>query len=348
MRPIIALIVVVSVSSDARSQWISQPSGTMARLRGISVVSEEIVWVSGTGGTFLRTLDGGKSWHAGSVPGASALDFRDIHGVDARVAILLSIGAGGSSRIYKTIDGGATWAKVYVNTDPKGFLDALAFWDCDRGVAMGDPVDGRFVILTTQNGGKTWGRVQPGGMPQALPGEGAFAASGTCLTIGPSGQAWLATGGATTSRVFRSTDWGRTWTVHETPVTAGTPSSGVFSLAFHDSDHGVAVGGDYKEPRRNGQRGALTSDGGRTWRLPKGTPPASYMSAVALVPGTRGRILLAVGPTGSETSEDGGETWRRLGTLGFNAIGFANARAGWAVGDGGVIAKIDGARMKAR
>jgi hypothetical protein len=136
-------------------------------------------------------------------------------------------------------------------------------------------------------------------------------------------------------------DRGRTWTAHETPVRAGTPSSGIFSLAFHDGNHGIAVGGDYKEPGQAKDLVALTSDGGRTWRVPVGHQPGGYRSAVAYVPGTQGRTLAAVGPTGSDVSVDGGESWQRLGTSGFNALGFATQSAGWAVGDG-LIARFGG------
>lgn len=179
-------------------------------------------------------------------------------------------------------------------------------------------------------------------MPPALPGEGAFAASGTCLVVGEDNHAWFATGGAKVARVFRSTDRGRTWTAHETPVMAGTSSTGIFSLAFHDSDDGIAIGGDYKEPGRAGSLVALTSDGGRTWRVPSGRPPGCYRSAVAYVPGTQGRTLVAVGPTGSDVSVDGGESWRSMGITGFNSVGFAGPAAGWAVGEDGLVAKFDG------
>src|SRR5262245_10522400 len=178
-------------------------------------------------------------------------------------------------------------------------------------------------------------------MPPALSGEGAFAASGTCLVVAGGGHAWFGTGRARASRVFRTPDRGRTWTAHETPVRVGTPSSGIFSLAFHDGDHGIAVGGDYKEPDRATQIVALTSDGGQTWRRPAGQEPGGYRSAVAIVPGTRGRNLVAVGPTGTDSSIDGGESWQRLGTTGFNAVAFAGPGAGWAAGDG-VIARFEG------
>lgn len=146
MRPIVVLLVLFSSGSETMAQWTVQVSGTKARLRGLCVVSGEVAWASGTGGAFLRTIDGGKTWRAGTVPGASSLDFRDVHADGDKTALMLSIGPGEQSRIFKTADGGATWTIIYVNRDPKGFLDAIAFWDRDHGLAFGDPVDGRFVV----------------------------------------------------------------------------------------------------------------------------------------------------------------------------------------------------------
>ncbi len=336
-----ALLAIAWFGEPSRAQWITALDGTKARFRGLCVVDSGVVWASGTGGTVVRTNDAGRRWHVLSIPGASDLDLRDIHAVDDRTAYALSIGEGEKSRIYRTNDGGKTWILQYTNRDPKGFLDAIAFRDADHGLALGDPVDGRFRVLTTDDGGTTWKPIPPEGMPPAWPSEGAFAASGTCLVVAGDGHAWFGTGGARASRVFRSPDRGRTWTAHETPVRAGTPSSGIFSLAFHDGDHGIAVGGDYKEPGRATQIVALTSDGGRTWRRPAGQEPDGYRSAVASVPGTRGRKLVAVGPTGTDTSIDGGESWQRLGATGFNAVGFAGPGAGWAAGDG-LIARFEG------
>lgn len=346
MRYFVTLLILLSQGTNVMAQWAVQTSGTKDRLRGLNVFSEEIIWASGTNGTFLRTIDGGTTWKAGTMPGAASLDFRDVHAFDEKTVLLLSIGPGEQSRIYKTTDGGANWATVYVNKDPKGFLDVLAFWDADLGLVLGDLVDGRFVILGTADGGKTWEPISPEGMPPALPGEGAFAASGTCLVVGKDGHAWFGTGGAKVSRVFRSSDRGRTWTVHETQVMAGTSSSGIFSLAFQDAEHGIVVGGDYKESDRKDNVVALTSDGGRTWRLPKGQGPGGYRSAVAFVPGSGERTLIAVGPTGSDVSVDGGENWKRLGETGFNAVGFAGPSAGWAVGDEGLVARFEGAEPR--
>jgi photosystem II stability/assembly factor-like uncharacterized protein len=338
----LAPVILCLIAHPASAQWSPQESGTKSRLRGLRVVGRRVAWASGSDGTCLRTIDAGTSWVARPVPGASGLDFRDIHAVDADTAFLLSIGAGEQSRIYKTADGGATWILQYTNRDPRGFLDALAFWDTEHGLALGDPVDGRFEILLTDDGGKEWRPIPPNGMPRALLGEGAFAASGTCLVVQGNGHAWFATGGAKTSRVFRSTDRGKTWTAHNTPVRAGTPTSGIFSLAFRDAENGVAVGGDYKKPEEVGGNVARTSDGGRTWALAKGRQPAGYRSGVAYLPGTRPPILVAVGPTGTDLSVDGGEEWKSLGESGFDAVGFAVPDAGWAVGEGGRISKYRG------
>src|SRR5262249_34325262 len=132
-----------------------------------------------------------------------------------------------------------------------------------------------------RTGARPGRRAHPRGCPRPCPARGAFAASGTCLVVGEDGHAWFAKGGAKVARIFRSADRGRTWTAHETPVVAGSPSAGIFSVAFRDSDHGTAVGGDYREPGKTGNIVALTSDGGRTWKLPQGHGPVGYRSAVA-------------------------------------------------------------------
>ena len=339
---LITLFAACILGPPASAQWTVQATGTKARLRGLCVVGDRIAWACGTGGALLRTTDGGRMWEAETVSGADSLDFRDVQAFNDKTAYLLSIGAGEQSRIYKTTDGGASWARSYVNQDPKGFFDALAFWDAGHGLVLGDPVNGRFAILTTDDGGATWNSIPPTGMPPAPAGEGAFAASGTCLTVQGDESAWFATGGVKVARVFRSTNRGRSWTAHETPVMAGTPSSGVFALAFRDAEHGIAVGGDFKEPQRAGDVVAITDDGGRTWRLPRGRRPGGYRSAVAYVPGTRGPTLVAVGPTGADVSEDGGENWRPSGTMGFHAVGFAGPTAGWAVGDDGLVVRFRG------
>jgi photosystem II stability/assembly factor-like uncharacterized protein len=333
-------LIILFCQGAAHAQWTPQASGTKARLRGLSVVGSKVVWASGNNGTVLLTTDSGNTWRPRSVPDAFGLDFRDIHAIDHRSAYLLSIGEGDRSRIFKTTDSGDSWSLQFINRDPKGFLDAFAFWDDERGIALGDPVDGRFTILATDDGGRNWKRNPDESTPPAFTSEGAFAASGTCLVVQGQQNAWFGTGGAKVSRVFRSIDRGQTWTAHETPIRAGTASSGIFSLSFRDHDHGVAVGGDYKQPEKADQMIARTSDGGRTWSLIKGPKPRGYRSAVAYVPGTASPTLVVVGPGGSDYSTDDGDTWLPLGKLGFHAVGFADRNVGWAVGEDGAIARF--------
>ena len=343
MRLIVAILGPTLLCNGSAAQWTRQQSGTKARLRGLAVVSAKVVWASGAQGTYVRTTDGGITWKSATVPGAADLDFRDVHAADERSACLLSIGEGEKSRIYQTADGGNTWAVRFINHDPGGFLDAIAFWDADHGIAMGDTVDGRFTILTTGDGGVSWKKPPSEHMPLALKGEGAFAASGTCLVVQGDRNAWFGTGGAAVSRVFRTADRGQSWTVHETPISAGNPSSGIFSLAFRNQNDGVAVGGDYRSAEQSNRVVATTADGGQTWTLPKGQGPGGYRSAVAYVPGAAQTTLVAAGPTGSDLSTDGGQTWMPLGTLGFHTVGFAGPiDGGWGAGEDGLIARWHG------
>ncbi len=314
--------------------WAEQDSGTLASFRGLAAVDARVAWASGTNGTWARTTDGGETWRAGTVPDAAGLDFRDVHAFGADAAVLLS--SGDDARIYKTTDGGRTWRLLWRKTGAGVFFDAIAFWDAKHGVAMGDPVDGRFAVMTTDDGGETW--TEATARPAALPNEAAFAASGTCLVVRGDRDAWFATGGGAVARVFRSHDRGRTWEAAETPVRAGAPSAGIFSLAFWDAEHGVAVGGDYKEPDAARDNVAVTDDGGRTWRRADGPGPAGYRSGVARA----GRLLVAVGTSGSDVSGDGGRTWRSAGTAGFNSVSFAGD-SGWAAGPDGRVARWTGA-----
>lgn len=338
-RYLLAAALVTGAAASAASFWVAQASPTTERLRCVSAASAAIAWASGDKGTVVRTIDGGATWARLAVPDSDTLDFRDIEAFGADTAYVLAIGAGDKSRIYKTEDGGRTWSLQFTNPDPRAFYDAIAFWDEKTGIAVGDPVAGRFTIVRTTNGGRTWTPVAARGIPEALPGDGAFAASGTCLVAYGSRHAWFGTGGASRARVFRTTDQGLTWEVADTPIAAGNASSGIFSLAFSDADHGVAVGGDYRLERGSGDNLATTRDGGMTWAFAGAIRLRSFRSAVAYVPGSKGQRLMAVGPAGTDASRDGGRTWIPVGDEGFHAVSISpDGAAVWAVGEGGRIA----------
>lgn len=315
-----------------QNTWTIQHSGVTARLRGVSAASADVVWASGSGGTVLRSADRGATWTRLIVPDAEKLDFRDIDAVDERTAYVLSIGPGDASRIYKTADAGATWTLQFRNDDPRAFYDAMAFRDARQGYAFSDSVDGAFVILRTDDGGASWNRIAPERLPAALPGEGAYAASGSNIAV-VDDHVWI---GTTASRVLRSADGGRTWRVVQTPLPSG-PSAGIFSVAFRDASYGIVVGGDYKLESEAKDNAAITEDGGRTWTLAPGL--SGFRSAAAFVPGSA-RTVIAVGPSGADISTDGGRSWRPLPGPGFHALAFApRIPIAWAVGESGTIGR---------
>ena len=329
---LLAVLLLAGVSFA--QSWIAQSSNTTASLRGLSAVDEKVVWASGTGGTFLRTVDGGANWIAGKVPGAESLDFRGIRAFDARTAVVMSIGPGDKSRIYKTNDAGEHWSLLFTHPDAKGFLDSIAFWDSDRGILVGDALDGMADIRTTDDGGAHWQRQKA---PAALPNEGSFAASNTCIFLAGTSQAWFVTGGTGAARVFTSNDRGRSWTAAVTPVRNDSASAGIFSIAFEDRMRGMAVGGDYSKDKEDRQNIAVTSDGGRTWTAPA-AGPEGFRSAVVWVP--EGRLWIATGTSGSDVSKDGGHTWTKFDDGSYNALSFTRGGAGWAAGGRGRIARF--------
>jgi photosystem II stability/assembly factor-like uncharacterized protein len=304
MRKLMPLILAGTLW--AQSALRIQISHTTESLRGVSAVSRQIAWASGTHGTYLRTTDGGRKWIARQVPDVATLDFRAVVAFSADEAFLMSAGPGEQSRIYHTSDAGQHWQLQFTNTNPKGFFDSMAFWDPKHGVALGDPIPDesgklKFEILLTDDG-QTWHTVPPAQLPPALEGEGAFAASNTCLAILPNvwrndnvsvpgaesnavatGQLdfniWFATGGSA-ARVFHSPDAGKSWQVFDTPLNHGPDSAGIFSIAFRNSVDGVIAGGDYKHHDRDGPNLAFTHDGGKTWDLST-IHPQAYFSAVA-------------------------------------------------------------------
>ena len=328
--------------------WVMQASGTTAGLRGIHAVGGGVAWASGTDGTVLRTEDGGYLWQRCAVPpAAEKLDFRGIWAWDENTAMAMSSGPGDLSRIYKTTDGCARWKLLNTNTDKDGFWDAMVFQDGDSGmlgdertgVIIGDPVDGRFA---TEAMILDHGWFIDDSSCTARPSEAAFAASNSSVFVFGSRRYLIGTGGKSGSRVLISPlltyrTFSKPCVEVQTPIESGSDSSGIFSLAFRDGQHGMAVGGDYTKPNDSAGTAAWTADGGEHWTA-AAKPPHGYRSAVAW--DSDKKAWIAAGTNGSDISYDDGKTWAPLDDDNWNALSLP-----WVVGPRGRIAKLDSGKL---
>ncbi|HXT74072.1 MAG TPA: hypothetical protein VN785_09495 [Candidatus Angelobacter sp.] len=340
---LLPLILLLSAPVHAQ-RWTVQTAGLDTNLRGISAVNasglsqDVIVWACGSHGVILRSVDQGKTWKRLHVWSGDALDFRGIVAFDATTAYVMSIGGGVQSRIYKTVDGGENWTLEFSDKRTAFFLDDLVCISKTECYALSDPVDGKFLLVSTEDG-EHWKELPGPNMPAALTGEGVFAASGTSLAIYNKREIYFGTGGARGARVFRSPDLGHTWRVAETPIAIGNASSGIFSIT-RIRDTVIAVGGDYKEPSRSVGVAAYSVDDGRTWRLAMRQPEGFRSAVAAFSAATIGDVTIAVGPNGEDTSHDRGIHWSSAGNLNLNALAGTDADHVWGVGPKGTIAHL--------
>jgi len=362
-RSLVVFLITASVTlgfaqdhrKNHQPKLTPQNSGTTQLLIAVSPVDSRVVWAAGTGGTYVVTTDGGKNWKAGVVPGADALQFRDVQGVSAKEAYLMSIGDNTTDfRIYKTVDGGATWTIEFENETENAFYDCFAFWTPNRGIAHSDSVNGVFPDIRTVDG-TTWQDISAN-MPPALQGEASFAASGTCITTEGRKNAWIATGGSTIARILATRDGGDTWNAYDTPLVSSA-SAGAISVAFRDPRNGIVGGGDLAS--NDSADMATSHDGGKTWKLTNKPPVKGAIFCLSYVQGNgRGRgkegdgrgnrtVVITAETQPDFTSgpaawtPDEGRTWFKLHKVsGYWAVAFANPKAGWFVGNGGNILKI--------
>lgn len=332
---------LVVCSASAQVTTTDQISGTKQLLIAVSPVNERVVWASGTRGTWVRTTDGGTTWHVGQVAGADSLQFRDVHAESAESAWLMSIGDSLHSRIFHTVDGGVHWTQQFVAPDPKDFLDCFSFWDARHAIAIGDSHDGRLVLLRTEDGGDHWMRVPSTALPAAGVGEGSFAASGLCAETRAGGQGWTVMSNPDHARLLRTSDYGRSWSVDTLPLTTRA-DAGPTAVTFIDRRHGMVLGATGNNPLESDVLVAVTTDGGAHWatrakpRLKQGVSGGVYVSG-AKVP-----TVVAVGWTGAAYTTNEGATWTTIDGNNYWSVGFASPRAGWAVGQNGRITKLSG------
>lgn len=319
-------------AAKPRLRWHHVDVRTDQQFRGLDAVDARTAWVGGSAGGVWRTTNGGRTWDDVSPAGAKGLLFRDVEAKSADVALVLAIGTGRHSRIYRTTNGGRTWTKAFVNRDRKAFYDCMAMYPGGKnGLAMSDPVNGRFRIIATHDGGASWGRVSPAGMPKAEDGEFGFAASGTCLVTAGAHDAYLASGGAA-SRIFFSRDRGKHWDVRRSTIPASA-AGGVFSLAFR-SGEGIAVGGDFEHENRGDDASAYSHSRGRKWK--NGGDLSGYRSGVDW---RTDDVAIAVGPSGSDVTRNGGSRWTRFSRLDLDAVQCVPGTC-WGSGPEGVVVRL--------
>jgi photosystem II stability/assembly factor-like uncharacterized protein len=309
-------------------------------LRGLDAVNKRVAWVSGDEGGVWRTTDGGRTWKDVRPDVGKVLAFRDVEAASAEVAQVLSIGPRGQSRIYKTSDGGASWKLTFKNTEMTAFYDCMAmFADGLHGLAMSDPVRGKFRVIVTDDGGDTWTKVSRTGMPRAKDGEFGFAASGTCVETAGVSDAWIVSGG-TAARAFHSTDFGHTWTVAKTTIPPNADGGGVFSIAMRTPTKGLAVGGNFLDEDNGRRMTSRTTDAGATWV--RGGNVSGYRSGVDWVPFSK--TAVAVGPNGTDITTNGGGVWSVIGRTGFHSVQCVGVLSPicWASGSDGRVGKLVG------
>lgn len=277
-------------------------TNSTASFRGLSVVDNNVAWVSGSLGQVGRTTDGGKSWTFNTVEGFEKSEFRSLYAFDSERAIIANAGSPGY--ILLTTNGGKNWKTIRIFTHKDTFFDGIDFWNDREGILYGDPVEGKMFLLRTSDGGLTWKEVS--NPPMLETGEASFAASGTGIRCTNEKLVTICTGG-TVSRLWISQDKGDHWTAFPTPIIQGKSTTGIFSFTQNENRL-MIVGGDFKEENSTRLHHFYSTDSGRHWLVPT-APARGYRECIEAI--TK-NVLIAAGPSGVDISYDNGDQWNAL------------------------------------
>ncbi|MFY7670873.1 oxidoreductase [Tenacibaculum sp. MEBiC06402] len=297
-------------------------------IRSIHAISDKKVYFAGSNGKIGFTNDGGKTWNIETISFQDSIQphFRSM--VKTKEA-LFTLSIANPALLYKIDD---SQKLVYTENHEKVFYDSMKFFDNEiDGIAVGDPTDNCPSILITNDGGNSWSKVSCEKLPDFEDGEAFFAASNTNIKI-INNTVWIASGGKK-ARILKSSDKGKTWSIHDTPIVQGNGPQGIYSIDFYDENNGIIIGGDYSKPNDNFRNKAVTKDGGKTWEIIADNENPNYKSCVKYVPKSNGKEIFAVGKTGISYSNDAGKSWKNLSDEGFYAIDFVNENTAWLSGN---------------
>lgn len=348
MKKLVLLLIIISFACKNTSEKTEEKQSEAARkaftsvevnpilqadslsIRAIEIIGPNVVFAANNGNYGLYNSANDR-WKMSTQKFQDSIpEFRAVAST-ANDFFMLSVG--NPALLYKTGDDGQMQL-VYKEEDEKVFYDAMAFWNDQEGIAMGDPTDGCISIIITRNGGKSWQKLDCSQLPEAAEGEAAFAASNSNIAL-QGDNTWILTGGKK-SRILYSPDKGKNWQIFNTPLVQGKATAGGYSMDFYDENRGIIIGGDYTDPDANDANKAVTNDGGKTWKLiAKGQEPG-YRSSVRYVPNSDAKEILAVGFAGIDYSADGGKNWKKLSDEGFYTIRFLNDSTAYAAGKGRV------------
>ncbi len=336
---LIVLIILSSCNTIEKEDFKFEDQSTQmtGSMRGLDVVDENCVWISGSGGEYCFTVDAGENWTKSVVPGAESLDFRDVHAFSGESALLMSAGPGEASRVYRTDDGGGNWTLCYQNTDSLAFFDGMDFLNKNDGLIFSDPVDSKLNLMVTSDGGRNWERLNPATLPELMKGEYAFAASGTSLMYDWEGGIWIATGGSK-ARIWHAHSINGPWEITSSQVIQGDPAAGLFSIAPMSDEKRIAVGGHYQKMNLTGANITIWDENKLTWFIPEGSKSVPFMECVRWI---SDKAVVAAGPPGVYFSPDGGLEWSRISEDGFHTFDVSmKGRVGWLSLNNGAVKKM--------